>query len=248
MAGQAGDDETAMVRTYQREPHVEAQIAELTGHGLSWALDQVKLRGIGWKLEVQPEAVVHLMRKCVAENKPQLADGLVRALWEFSHWTLVRWMDRLAPDIRGEAVQDTVEDVLMEAVQAWLSDAPGHHFWEIRFFVPLRRMLLTEINRVRRQIENQTDQFVMQPSGTEVDVIDEIQASDTDPLNQIAVWNALARMNEGWARSFILVKLEGYSDQEAAQVLGVTSRTIRTYVQNAANVLKQTLLPGEADS
>ncbi len=99
------------------------------------------------------------------------------------------------------------------------------------------RILVREASRHRRW------RAVRQRFGSDAqeDWADPAPDAATDPLLRDRIGQALEKLSRGQREAFVLVRMEGWSIPEAAELLGRSTGTIKTHLHRASKALRMEL-------
>jgi RNA polymerase sigma factor (sigma-70 family) len=216
-----------------REPRVEAQIRQLlmVSNVEFWRRAEVRdHRSADW---IQEETLVGLLRIREREGDTRTADRIAELLIDRTARKIARQIAcwKLAPHHADECLQD-VQSSLIEAIY---SGERNHEFWEVRFWVCLERRIN---NAVRKYHNVTTRELSLQPmedeEGHQAERLEQFQAPiPVTPQERVEAGEALAVLTENERIAFVLYNGEQWSQQEIADHLQVSDRTVRNLLVRA---------------
>lgn len=224
-----------------REPQVEAQVQTLlrSSRHSFWALARQSDRKAGdW---VQEETLVCMLRvwnrsdnRADKEGAWDIAELLIERSARFVNQHVSCW--KLSP----QHLDDCKRDVQVQMLQDLFNTSRGCEFWEIRFWLCLKRRLLNIVRKYRGIAEAE---FVPNPiedaEGHTTDYFDNITTSDAiSPQDHAEVREALRLLPEQERRAFVLYHYEDWSQEQIAAALEVTDRTVRNFLTRAQKRLE----------
>ena len=225
-----------------REPQVEAQVQRLLHASPSAFWQQARQadrKASGW---VQEETLVCMLRiwqrstqRADKENAWEIADLLLERSARFVHQHVTCW--KLSP----QHIEDCKRDVQVQMLQDLFNDSRGCEFWEVRFWLCLKRRLLNIVQKYRVLAEAEfAPAPVEDDEGHTTDYFDRVAAPDPLPApERVEVREALRALPEQERRAFVLYHYEDWPQDEIAQTLGVTDRTVRNLLVRAQKRLEE---------
>jgi RNA polymerase sigma factor (sigma-70 family) len=218
---------------YHRDARIEAEIERLRG---------ARLEALSREVEggpCSPETMVCLIRERSAAGDEDGAWALMMQLLKRCEKSIKRncfsWQG-LSPYQREEAE----EAILCALFTEWRSLAPEHEFWEVRFALVLKRKTLDELSRQARVVANETtlspqddgDGSALDPWETFVDL------RDLGPEARALIGAALGQLPEHERKALMLHQYFRWTEEEIAEHLKVTSRSVRNYLTRAKERLR----------
>lgn len=217
-----------------REPHVEAQANGCLVAPFGEVLRRVALTDRAAPQFVCEEALVCLLREWNRrgnmEAVSQVAEVLIKRTARFITQQIHVWHS-LSPSQQ----EDCIRDVQMQMLEDFLSDLRGVEFWEVRFWLCLKRRLLNQVQKYRIAAEHELH---LNPSeddeGHSSDPLTNLPATEHLPTTQtVEIGEALAQLSEQERKAFVLTHYHDWGQQEIAAHLKVTDRTVRNLLQRA---------------
>jgi RNA polymerase sigma factor (sigma-70 family) len=230
-----------------REASVEAQIQLLIAVPAAefWRRARVLDRNEpDW---VQEEALVNILRTWNrsgdGDDAWKIAELLIERSARFIRQHVACWK-QLTPAQSDECIRD----VQVQMLQDLFDDGRSCEFWEVRFWLCLKRRLLNIVQRYRTaaQVERQPN-AIEDDEGHTTDYFDRIAApSGLSPQQQIEIGEALALLTEQERTAFVLYHFHDWPQQQIADHLKVTDRTVRNLLGRAQKRLEvwRTTEPG----
>jgi DNA-directed RNA polymerase specialized sigma24 family protein len=239
---------------YRREAAVEAQIEALVALGererrrdlLRAATDELPW---GDPRRLREETLVYFVREYARRGDDEAAWRIAEALIDRTaghvQRKIARW--RLSPD----ETDDCVRDLWALVYAALMNMGNSAEFWEVRFWVCLDRRLWNLIEKRQAVSDSEQSPGDAGVTGTagEENATDRLFArlSDRGPspeaLSEHA--EALRLLTETERTAVYLIFIEGLPEESddpdrrsAAQVMGVTGRSIRNYLRRAKDKLR----------
>lgn len=221
-----------------REPSVEAQIVRLIACPSAEFWRQVRLSDHHAADFVAPEALVYLLRERFRNGDQETAWKLAELLIERNArfvYQLVACWKQLTP----YQSEDCLRDIQTRMLHDLFDLGRGAEFWEVRFYVCLKRRAQNIIEKYR----------MMARTEVILDPLDDGEGHATDRLETIAgpetmtaevraqLREALSLLTEQERTAFVLTHYEGWSQDQIAQRLGVVDRTVRNLLTRAEGKL-----------
>lgn len=191
-------------------------------------LTRVPALVVGGMVEsLAPETLIVVYRACVRYGYRDLQELIIVALHRrmapFVHRRLSRvpWCD-------SEERLDVEAELALRLVQEWGAETAETEFWEVRFWTCLRLRLIDVLRAVRngRRQYPRLEEYGDTPGPDRLDI-----------LERIAIRMMLDELPPQFTRVLFLKYVEQRTDREIAQMLGVSERTVRNYVQRAKLML-----------
>jgi RNA polymerase sigma factor (sigma-70 family) len=216
-----------------REPRVEAQIALMLRSPRNEFWRRARERDHTLPDWLQEETLVGLLRIWERQGDVEAADRIAELLIERTARKIARLIAcwKLAPNY----VEECTLDIQTGMIEAFYSSERNHEFWEVRFWVCLERRVNNTVRRYRNMMEREA---VVKPyefdDGTETEPLEQLIAPEPVTAQQrVEISEALALLSEQERIAFVLFNAEQWSQQEIAEHLAVTDRTVRNLLARA---------------
>lgn len=221
-------------RGYTREAPVETEISALLELTPADRRRWVRAAGLESE-ELSPECMIYFMREYLSTGDSDTAwlaaERLVQRMARRITRRLSVWQS-LTPYHKEE-----IDEALRERLyRVWLSREPENEFWEIRFNFCLDRALADEIDRVQRQLKH--EETIEPEAGASLDpwdIFEDVRAMSPEDAAIVAA--AVAALPEPPRNAFWLHAREEWTEEEIAERLGCTSRTVRNHLRRAKELL-----------
>jgi len=183
---------------------------------------------------VQEEALVYLLRAKIRQGDHQasgdIAELLVERCASFIYRQVAVWKS-LSESQKDDCIADITSQMWLDLFNL----SASCEFWEIRFWLCLRRRALNNIQKYRVINENEFQpQPLMGSDGQEADAIHSLPAPEhLSPEFQMEMKDALAALPEKERQVYVLYHLHRWTQDEIAQSLQMTDRTVRNVLGRA---------------
>jgi RNA polymerase sigma factor (sigma-70 family) len=216
-----------------REPRVEAQLRDLLNAPRAEFWRRAAVRdhtSLDW---IQEETLVGLLRIWDREGDAKTADRIAELLIERTARKITRHI--ACWKLASKQVVECTQDVQISLIEAIYSGERSHEFWEVRFWVCLERRINNAVRKYRTQTDHET---TLQPLEDEDGHLTErietfAAATPISPQERVEMSEALALLTENERVAFVLYNGEQWSQQEIADHLNVTDRTVRNLLGRA---------------
>lgn len=182
---------------------------------------------------IQEETLVSLLRIWEREGDHMAADRIAELLIERTARKITRQIAcwKLAPRHAEECTLD-VQTSLIEAIY---SGERNHEFWEVRFWVCLERRITNAVRKYRTQTDREIHLKPLEDEdGGQSEQLERFAATPAlTPQERVEIGEALALLTENERIAFVLYNGEQWSQQEIADHLKVTDRTVRNLLGRA---------------
>lgn len=141
----------------------------------------------------------------------------------------------------GSRAHECEQDILSKLSEILPSTEPGHEFWEVRFWLCLKRLILSVMRPQLHQVRTTVP--------LEVHLNDMGYQEDRDPrltdrytltaYHRAVIAEALSRLPDHERQAFVLFHYHDFTQQEIARHMGVTDRTVRNWLSRAEERLKE---------
>lgn len=226
-------------RNYVREPQVVADIVALRAQPPSEFWRRAAITDFREADCPRLESLVYCLREFQRRGESTEAWRIIEVLERRIAGTITRYLARLylSADQREEITDDLVTTLYAE----WLSDAPAHEFWEVRFQVCLKRKMIDVATRHRRIATAEVS--LSRPESEAEGLSDPLEQmpdpTARDPQTAAIVLAALDSLPEPLRSAFYLYHAEQWTEESIARHLGVTSRSVRNYLRRAEQRLAE---------
>ncbi|HZO88145.1 MAG TPA: sigma-70 family RNA polymerase sigma factor [Chthonomonadaceae bacterium] len=222
-----------------REPQVEAQIQFLLACPPQEFWRRARLQDRSAAEWVQDEALVsilrHRNRRGESEAAWQIAELLIERSARFIYQHIRCWRQ-----LTAQQVEECIRDVQVQMLQDLFSEERRCEFWEVRFWLCLKRRLINLVQKYRAAAEAEMEPSPIEDDeGRATDFFDRVSAPDTLSAQQRAeIAEALALLTDQERTVFVLYHYEDWPQQQIAAHLNVTDRTVRNLLSRAQKRLE----------
>lgn len=223
-----------------RETLVEQQIQSLLSCTAVEFRRRLRVKDRSADDYLREETLVYFLRERQHAGDTHAAGEIARLLVERSAGFLARnltcWR-QLAP----HQVEDCLRDAQMRMIQDLFSEDAQCEFWEVRFWLCLKRRLLNCVARYNRTADNEIHPEPPPESAGAPGDWWETRLSDAAPTPHecAELGEALSLLSERERQVFVLYHAERWTQQEIAQQLQITDRTVRNILGRAEARLQQ---------
>ena len=226
---------------YQREEHVDVQIAAALALSPGDLVRRIAVRDVESDAYLQEECLVYLIREHHRADHRELVDQLWRALLRRSAKHINGKLQSLGRDHVDDAFGDVVTELAEEILD--LEDDRGD-FLQVRFWFGVRRMIYSVFDHHSRQInQSQRD---LSSDKTDVGVMSETTADPSISMEQRALYlDGLNAIPEPQRTAFSLRHFDGWQiatgDPDTpciSRYFDKTPRTIRNWLNEAEQALR----------
>jgi RNA polymerase sigma factor (sigma-70 family) len=177
---------------------------------------------------VQEETLVYLLRHKIRCGDTQAAGDIAEQLSERSAGFILRLV-AVWKSLSDSQREDCIADVTSQMWLDLFNLSASCEFWEIRFWLCLRRRTLNCIQKYRVLNENEYQPPpVADNEGQETDALERIPASERfSPELQALLKDALEALPDKERKVFVLYHLHQWTQDQIAERLDMTDRTVR---------------------
>ncbi len=223
---------------YYRSEEVIAQIQWLSSLSLSEIVKLAQERSDASSYVVKEETLVYLLREAHKIDNLELADELSESL-----------LKRIAPSIRRATIfiknssethwEQCVEEINHRVLLSLIDCSAKNEFWELKFWLCLKRIEINGNEKYRRIIENEWNPAVYtDESGGEISTMDQRADPDSSRFQErLEAKEALGNLPLKLLKTAKLLFEEDWSQQEVAAYFGVTDKTIRNWLTTIRKTL-----------
>lgn len=223
-----------------REVEVELQITQLLGSPSDLFWYRLKAEDRQEEDWIQEETLVYFLRfyhrKSDSNAAWRVAELLIERSAKYIRRQVAVWKS-LTQDQQEECIRDVQEQMLLDL----FNDQPNCEFWEVRFWLCLKRRILNRVQKYRRQREFEVDTAPTHDEDNEYQADRDSRFADTSaltPQQQAEIKAALATLKDNERIAFVLFYYHDWPQQDIANRLGVTDRTVRNLLTKAEARLK----------
>jgi RNA polymerase sigma factor (sigma-70 family) len=223
-----------------RTAEVEAQVKWVQSIPFTEACLRITERdGSGAPL-IKEEALVYLLRDFQRRGCAREAGKTAQTLLERSAPRIAKWVQRGLPNAANVHCEQCLEEIQNQMWIALQSDSRGCEFWEVAFWMCLKRRAMNCLDQFRRvayvevhptltsdESDQETSLLEMLPDRS----IEDVQA-------RIEMQEALNRLPADQRQALHLFYREQWSQQQIAEQFGVADRTIRNWLTAAIKSLR----------
>ncbi|HLJ57189.1 MAG TPA: sigma-70 family RNA polymerase sigma factor [Chthonomonadaceae bacterium] len=223
-----------------RTPEVEAQIREALPLHLTQLATTIHRTNAPGEHAIKEEVLVYLLRHFQREGRPHDANVVAEEITARTNRFIAAWVDKGLPGVAVLHRERCVEDIYLEMWTALQSDAPGYEFWEIAFWMCLKRRAANAAKQARRSAYQEAPMVYMSgDTGEEMSLLDRMpDRSAQDTQSRIELQDALNRLPDDQRTAVFLFYHESWSQQQIAAQFGVSDRTIRNWLSAAMHTLR----------
>ena len=214
-----------------RNAAVTAQFEELCSLSRPAVLRRTAETGTDRRLE--RETLVALVRGFLRAGCEDDADTVLLALIKrfggaiagtVGGWTGLTWEDK------RDAEQQMIGVLCMKVCDL----RPGSEFWECNFTTCFNRRMVSLWHSFTDKALPMTDTVTQTSDGETKDGLEQL-ADPADPFQDAELQDLVALVSGGSVKKSraLFLKLNGFSDEDSAKMLGVTSRTLRNWTAEA---------------
>jgi RNA polymerase sigma factor (sigma-70 family) len=216
-----------------REPRVVAQINLMLQSPRAEFWRRARQREHTSPDWLQEETLVAILRIRERQGEPDEADRIAELLIERTTRKIARQIG--CWKLASQYVEECTRDVQAGLIEAIYSDERNHEFWEVRFWVCLERRINNTVRKYRNLMDRETVYKILESEdGSQTETVDFVP--DVEPITpqlQAEMGEALALLTEHERLAFVLYNGEQWSQQEIAEHLQVTDRTVRNLLSRA---------------
>lgn len=242
-AGPLGPAGVGLTRAYRRLPAVEAEIAALPAPG------EPGYRAAAERAQAL-ETLVHAIRQLLRAGKPDTARALAETLAERAAPLFARSAGQQLSRRQAADIEDVAQGALERFWGAVFDLSPRQEFWEVHFREMVVRACAREAGAYRARLGKER-QFARGVNAAGEAWDEEANLADPEPLDaDLLVPEALDQL-DGDVRRAVYLKARGFKaaskdarEMTIARALGVSDRTVRTYLREGEATLRAWLADG----
>ena len=225
---------------YYRSEEVAAQLEWLSSLSPSEMIELAQERAGGADYLIKEEAIVYLLRELNAKDEKRHVGRLLEIL-----------LKRIAPTLRRATqfiknhsqthCEQCVEEISSQVIFSLLDSSSKQEFWEVKFWLCLKRSIINVVDRFRRVIDNEMHTGVyVNDSGAEYNVIDLAPNYENEiTQNRLEAEEALNLLPQRTLQAVRLLFEEDWTQVEVAAHFKVTDKTVRNWLTAAKKVLQR---------
>ena len=223
-----------------RTPEVEQQVRWLREKGIAEARAIVSERDDSGAPIIKEEALVYLLREYQRRGCDREAASIATALLARSAPRIAGWVLRGLPGVAEVHREQCLEEIHSQMWTALQSDAPGCEFWEIAFWLCLKRRAMNCLDQTRRVAYTEIHPIVVsEDSDVGTNLVELLADRGIEDLQaRIEMQEALDRLPPDQRQAVHLFYREQWSQQQIARQFGVADRTIRNWLTAALKSLR----------
>lgn len=223
-----------------RTSEVEAQVRWILSLRFSEACRRIAEKDPSGAPLIKEEALVYLLRDYQRQGCVREAGLVAQTLLERSAPRIARWVERGLPGAAEVHREQCLEEIQTQMWVALQSDSPGCEFWEIAFWMCLKRRTMNCLDQFRRVAYAEVHPtFASDESDQETSLMDLMPDRGLEDVQaRIEMQEALDRLPADQRQALHLFYRESWSQQQIAQQFGVADRTIRNWLTAAIKTLR----------
>ncbi len=223
-----------------RTSEVEAQIRWILSLPFSEASRRISEKDPGGVALIKEETLVYLLRDYQRRGCPREAGQVAQNLLVRSAPRIARWVERGLPGAAEVHREQCLEEIQTQMWIALQSDSPGCEFWEIAFWMCLKRRTMNCLDQSRRVAFVEVHPTITSDeSDQETNLLDLMpDRTIEDVQKRIEMQDALNKLPPDHRQALHLFYIEAWSQQQIANHFGVADRTIRNWLTAAIKTLR----------
>ena len=223
-----------------RTDEVEAQIRWVQSMRFSEACRRITAKDPTGAPLIKEEALVYLLREYQRRGCAREAGYVAQTLLDRSAARIARWVERGLPTAADVHREQCLEEIQTQMWVALQSDSAGCEFWEIAFWMCLKRRAMNCLDQFRRVAFAEVHPtFTSDESDQETSLLDLMPDRGIEDVQaRIEMQEALNLLPADQRQALHLFYIESWSQQQIAKQFGVSDRTIRNWLTAAAKTLR----------
>jgi RNA polymerase sigma factor (sigma-70 family) len=223
-----------------RTHEVEAQIRWIQSMAFTEASRRIAERDASGVPLIKEEALVYLLRDYQRRGCAREAGKVAQTLLERSAPRIARWVQRGLPGAAAVHCEQCIEEIQNQMWIALQSDSAGCEFWEIAFWMCLKRRTMNCLDQSRKVAFVEVHPtLISEESDQETSLMDLMPDRSIEDLQaRIEMQEALNRLPADQRQALHLFYREQWSQQQIAEQFGVADRTIRNWLTAALKSLR----------
>ena len=223
-----------------RTREVEAQIRWVLSMPYAEACQRISEKDAAGIPLIKEEALVYLLRDYQRRGCAREAGRIAQALLDRSAPKIARWVQRGLPNAANVHCEQCLEEIHNQMWVALQSDSAGCEFWEVAFWMCLKRRAMNCLDQFRRiAFAEVHPTLASDESDQETSLLDLMPDRSIENLQaRIEMQEALNRLPADQRQALHLFYREQWSQQQIAAQFGVADRTIRNWLTAAIKSLR----------
>jgi RNA polymerase sigma factor (sigma-70 family) len=223
-----------------RTTEVEAQIRWIQSLRFAELCQRILEKDPAGAPLIKEEALVYLLRDFQRRGCAREAGLIAKTLLDRSFRKIAAWVKRGLPGTADVHREQCVEEIQTQMWVALQSDAAGCEFWEIAFWMCLKRRAMNCLDQSRRTAFAEVHPtFTSDESDQETNLLDLMPDRGIEDVQaRIEMQEALNRLPADQRQAVHLFYIESWSQQQIAKQFGVSDRTIRNWLVVAIKSLR----------
>jgi RNA polymerase sigma factor (sigma-70 family) len=223
-----------------RTDEVESQIRWLLSLSFGEARRLMTDRDGGAQPLIKEETLVYLLREYTRRGLAREAGVIAVELLQRAAPKIARWVKFGLPSGSPAHCEQCLEEIQTQMFVALQSESSGCEFWEIGFWLCLKRRARNCLEQFRRVTANEVNPTVYtNDNNDETNMLDTIADQTIANIqSRMEMQEALSRLNSDQRKVIVLLYTERWTQQEIASHFGVSDRTIRNWITAALKCLR----------
>lgn len=225
-------------RGYKRDPVVEEQICSWIKLSKKEILYYARLKDKKNVNYPRIETLIHFTRRAIRNGDNSVKDILLTEI--FNKGRIIIWnIVKRHCDLEQSQVEDVAYDALHDMIVNIMDLTDKHEFWEANFLSCVRKLISTKLEKYikRRRVEFHPFQYE-RSDGSSTDTSIENEAIDNRNPEDIVISKMLYERLTPPHDKILYLLTQGYNQEEMAEIIGCSSRTIRNYLQSIRTIIQ----------
>jgi RNA polymerase sigma factor (sigma-70 family) len=223
---------------YQKDPQTQAEIARLSKMTKNELLRCIRMQNHKEAGYPQTEALVYLYRQNLRNKDTCNSKEYHEALGYAIYQRIIRYLTKQSKYIspKNHEHEEMIEDIIMESLKAISSLESSDEFWEVRFYVCLKRIISRQIRNQNFLSFHEIDEssLVHNPEN-DADFFDTFKNQQVSTEKK-ALFNIVFNTLDKHSQLVIeLYHRQGYNEMDIARMCNVSDRTVRNWLAKASN-------------
>lgn len=223
-----------------RTEEVEAQIRWLLSISFTEARRLMIEKDGGSQPLIKEETLVYLLRDYSRRGLAREAGVVAVELLERASPKIVRWVNYGLASGSPTHCEQCVEEIQTQMFVALQSETATCEFWEIAFWLCLKRRASNCLEQFRRVTSNEVNPTIYtDDNNDETNMLDTVADKTIANIqSRMEMQEALGRLTPDQHQVVHLLYTEHWTQQEIASHFGVSDRTIRNWISAALKCLR----------